>query len=51
MKKIYINPEMKIVEVKCSNLLTGSLQVFEEEITGSEMLAPEFEDNLVVFEE
>ena len=41
MKKEYMKPTMEIVEVKCGALLTGSLQVFDEEITGSEMLAPE----------
>lgn len=51
MKKEYMKPTMEIVEVKCSALLTGSLQVFDEEITGSEMLAPEFEDTSVLFDE
>ena len=41
MKKEYMKPTMEIVEVECSALLTGSLQVFDEEITGGEMLAPE----------
>ena len=41
MKKTYINPEMEIVEVKSQALLTGSLQVFDEEITSGDMLAPE----------
>lgn len=41
MKKTYINPEMEIVEVKSQALLTGSLQVFDEEITSGDMLAPD----------
>jgi len=51
MKKEYMKPTMEIVEVKCSALLTGSLQVFDEEITKDEMLAPEFGDDFVLFDE
>ena len=45
MKKEYMKPTMVIVEVKCSPLLTSSLQMFDTEITGSEMLAPEYDDD------
>ena len=47
MKKVYMNPTMEIVEVKCSDLLTSSLQVFDTEITKDEMLAPELGDELL----
>jgi hypothetical protein len=51
MKKEYMKPTMDVVEVKSCALLTGSLQVFDEEITGGEMLAPELEDTSVLFDE
>ena len=41
MKKEYMKPTIEIVEAEGSVLLTGSLQLFDDEITGSEMLAPE----------
>jgi len=41
MKKEYMKPTMEIVEVKCSALLTGSLQVFDDEAGASDVLAPE----------
>ena len=44
MKKTYINPEMQVVEINTPVLLTGSLPVSSETITGSEMLAPEMLD-------
>jgi Mg2+/citrate symporter len=46
MKKTYMHPEMEIVEIKSQVLLAGSLGVYNETITGSEMLAPEFETDL-----
>ena len=41
MKKEYMKPTIEIVEAEGSVLLTGSLQVFDEEITSGDMLAPE----------
>ena len=53
MKKIYIHPEMEIVEVKSQTLLAGS--AFDLNSSGydvaEESLAPEFGDDFVVFDE
>jgi hypothetical protein len=41
MKKEYIEPTIEIVEAEGSVLLTGSLQVFDDEAGASDVLAPE----------
>lgn len=54
MKKTYINPEMQVVEINTPVLLTGSLPVFDTEITKDDMLSPELElgnDDFVLFDE
>ena len=51
MKKAYINPEMEIVEIKGQVLLAGSLPLSETEVNSGEVLAPEFEDTSVLFDE
>jgi hypothetical protein len=46
MKKEYMKPTMNVVEIKRTTLLTtSSLTVSSTEITGSEMLAPSWEDD------
>ena len=43
MKKIYLTPEMEIIEVKAQQtLLTGSVQMYGTNATG-EAMAPEYE--------
>ena len=51
MKKIYIHPEMEIVEIKAQELLATSLPVSDTEITNTDILAPELGDDFVVFDE
>jgi hypothetical protein len=51
MKKTYMHPEMEIVEVQSQVLLAGSLPLSETEVNAGEVLAPEFEDTFVVFDE
>lgn len=44
MKKKYIAPEMELIEQEMTQpLMTTSLDVYDEEITGGEMLAPELD--------
>ena len=43
MKKIYLTPEMEIIEVKAQQtLLTGSVPMYNQDATGAAM-APEYE--------
>jgi hypothetical protein len=51
MKKVYLHPEMEIVEIKGQVLLAGSLPLSETEVNTSEVLAPEYGDDFVVFDE
>ena len=52
MKKTYMHPEMEIVEIKGQVLLAGSLPLSTEiEVNTEEVLAPEFEDTSVLFDE
>ena len=51
MKKTYIHPEMEIVEVQSQVLLAGSLPLSETEVNADEVLAPEFGEDFVVFDE
>ena len=51
MKKVYLHPEMEIVEIKGQVLLAGSLSISETEVSADDVLAPEFGDDLVVFDE
>jgi hypothetical protein len=51
MKKTYIHPEMEIVEVQSQVLLAGSLPLSDTEVNAGEVLAPDFEETLVVFDE
>lgn len=51
MKKTYINPEMEIVEIKGQVLLAGSLPLSETEVNSGEVLAPEYGDDFIVFDE
>ena len=51
MKKVYLHPEMEIVEIKGQVLLAGSLPLSETEVNTEDVLAPEFEDTSVVFDE
>lgn len=51
MKKVYLHPEMEIVEIKGQVLLAGSLPLSETEVNSDEVLAPEFGDDFVVFDE
>ena len=41
MKKIYQAPDTQVVFIQATQLLTDSLGVFNDEITGSEMLSRE----------
>lgn len=50
MKKVYLHPEMEIVEIKGQVLLAGSLSISETEVSADDVLAPEFGDDFVVFE-
>lgn len=43
MKKEYMKPTMDVVEIKGTTLLTGSLPVVDDTITGGDMLSPEEE--------
>ena len=52
MKKAYINPEMEIVEIKGQVLLAGSLNINTDvEVNSGEVLAPEYGDDFIVFDE
>jgi len=52
MKKVYLHPEMEIVEMESQELLAGSLPLNNtEEVNTNEVLAPEFEETFVVFDE
>jgi len=51
MKKTYINPETEILEIDTPILLTGSLTIFDETVNEGDVLAPEFGEDLVVFDE
>jgi hypothetical protein len=51
MKKVYLHPEMEIVEIKGQVLLAGSLSISETEVSADDVLAPEFGDDFVVFDE
>lgn len=43
MKKVYMQPAAEIIETDAIELLTSSLDVFDDEITKDEMLAPEMD--------
>ena len=49
MKKVYLHPEMEIVEIKGQVLLAGSLSISETEVSADDVLVPEFGDDFVVF--
>ena len=53
MKKVYMHPEMEIVEMESQELLAGSAFDLNSEgfDVAEESLAPEFEEITVVFEE
>jgi hypothetical protein len=51
MKKTYIHPEMEMVEIQSQVLLAGSLPLSDVEVNADEVLAPEFEEISVVFDE
>ena len=51
MKKVYLHPEMDIVEIKSQALLAGSLPFSDVEVNEDEVLAPEFGEDNVVFGE
>jgi len=44
MKKTYQTPNTQVVFIQTTQLLTGSLGVFDTTITGSEMLSRECDD-------
>ena len=46
MKKVYMQPAAEIIETDAIELLTGSLQVFDETIAGDEVLAPEMGEDV-----
>ena len=46
MKKVYMQPAAEIIETDAIELLTSSLNVFDEEITGGEVLAPEMGEDI-----
>ena len=43
MKKVYMQPAAEIIETDAIELLTSSLDVYDDEITSKEMLAPEMD--------
>ena len=51
MKKVYLHPEMDIVEIKSQALLAGSLPFSDVEVNEDEVLAPEFGEDNVIFAE
>ena len=53
MKKVYMHPEMEIVEIESQELLAGSAFDLNSEgyDSGVESLAPELEEPFVVFDE
>ncbi len=47
MKKVYLHPEMEVVEIKGQVLLAGSLPLsLTEEVNSGDILAPELEVDL-----
>lgn len=51
MKKIYLHPEMEILEMESQELLAGSLPLSDVEVNSEEVLAPEFGEDFIVFDE
>ena len=46
MKKEYLKPTMEIIDSLGCELLAGSLPVYEETISGDDILAPSLEEEL-----
>ena len=53
MKKIYMSPVMDVVELKKQTLLAGSIPALggDFEGTGSDVLAPDFDSELIITDE
>ena len=46
MKKVYMQPAAEIIETDAIELLTSSLDVFDDEIKGGDILAPEMDEEI-----
>ena len=44
MKKTYESPKTEVMNMECENMIAASLSVFESEVNGSDVLAPEADD-------
>ena len=44
MKKTYESPKTEVMNMECENMIAASLSVFDSEVNGSDVLAPEADD-------
>lgn len=46
MKKVYMQPAAELIETDAIELLTSSMGVFDDEITGGDIMAPEMDEDI-----